>query len=269
MQRIDENTYIDDTLVTCAEYQLFIDEMRDQVKFFQPDHWTSFLFQEGKATEPILGVRFSDAQKFCEWLSKRESIEWVYRLATPFEVMQNPIKLSSKEPVGYWIIDTLNKNPTFTWVDKTPSNARILDQGLSQIVTVDRVRSLNLDYDIEHALKDALNRPIDIDFVLYSYRFHDRFFDRTDTSFGKIAEKIEAAIIDARNHVYNRADARLRGIAKDLARNRKLTQTLVRETNQILFEEIKILIDIFTLQERILGRSPAFEGIRIIKTRVR
>ena len=25
--RIDEKTYIDDTLVTCAEYQLFIDEM--------------------------------------------------------------------------------------------------------------------------------------------------------------------------------------------------------------------------------------------------
>lgn len=27
MQRIDENTFIDDTLVTCVEYQLIIDEM--------------------------------------------------------------------------------------------------------------------------------------------------------------------------------------------------------------------------------------------------
>ena len=41
MQRIDENTYIDDTLVTCAEYQLFIDEMR---------HFLSVIRRE---TEPI------------------------------------------------------------------------------------------------------------------------------------------------------------------------------------------------------------------------
>src|SRR5215216_3807815 len=72
MQRIDENTYIDDTLVTCAEYQLFIDEMRDQGKYFQPDHWTLYQFPEGHAREPILGVRHSDAVMFSEWLTERE-----------------------------------------------------------------------------------------------------------------------------------------------------------------------------------------------------
>jgi hypothetical protein len=56
-QRIDENTYIDDTLVTCAEYQLFVDEMREEGKYSQPDHWISYQFPGGKAKEPILGLR--------------------------------------------------------------------------------------------------------------------------------------------------------------------------------------------------------------------
>jgi hypothetical protein len=58
-QRIDENIYIDDTLVTCVEYQLFVDEMREQGKYYQPDHWTSYQFPKGLARESILGVRRS------------------------------------------------------------------------------------------------------------------------------------------------------------------------------------------------------------------
>ena len=72
-QSIDENTYIDDTLVTCPEYQLFIDEMREQGKYYQPDHWTSYLFLKGHAREPISGMRKSDALAFCNWLTKRSS----------------------------------------------------------------------------------------------------------------------------------------------------------------------------------------------------
>jgi hypothetical protein len=66
-QRIDENTYIDDTLVTCAEYQLFIDEMREQDKYYQPDHWTSYQFPEGGA-RTNLGVR-TDAS-LLNWINK-------------------------------------------------------------------------------------------------------------------------------------------------------------------------------------------------------
>jgi len=32
---------------------------------------------------------------------------------------------------------------------------------------------------------------------------------------------------------------------------------------------LDLFIDIYTLQERIAGRSPVFEGIRIVKERVR
>src|SRR5512139_314318 len=98
MQRIDENTYIDDTLVTCAEYQLFIDEMREQGKYYQPDHWTSYQFLEGKAREPILGMRPSDAVAFCEWLTDHQNGEWNYRIPSSREGKENPAQISWPSP---------------------------------------------------------------------------------------------------------------------------------------------------------------------------
>ena len=38
LTRLDENRYIDDSLVTNAEYQLFLDERRYAGEYFQPDH---------------------------------------------------------------------------------------------------------------------------------------------------------------------------------------------------------------------------------------
>jgi formylglycine-generating enzyme required for sulfatase activity len=76
MYRISENIYIDETLITCAEYQLFIDQRRKKGKYFQPDHWKFQEFPAGQAREPILGVRFSDAKAFCDWLTNRKKDEF-------------------------------------------------------------------------------------------------------------------------------------------------------------------------------------------------
>ena len=116
-QRIDENTYIDDSLVTCAEYQLFIDEMREQGKFYQPDHWNSYQLPDGYAKEPILGVRHSDALAFCKWLTKREDREWQYRIPTTAEADEHPFRLNRGIiPHGYWIAGTDDQS-RFTWVN--------------------------------------------------------------------------------------------------------------------------------------------------------
>jgi energy-coupling factor transporter ATP-binding protein EcfA2 len=69
---IDDTREIDINLITCAEYQLFIDHMRSQKKYHQPDHWTGFHFPKGQALEPIAGVRFEDAEAFCQWLTQRQ-----------------------------------------------------------------------------------------------------------------------------------------------------------------------------------------------------
>lgn len=53
LQRIDDRREIDLTYITCAEYQLFLDDMRAQGEWRQPDHWTDCAFAKGKASEPV------------------------------------------------------------------------------------------------------------------------------------------------------------------------------------------------------------------------
>jgi len=103
MIRIDEYTYIDDSLVTCAEYQLFIDEMREMGKFVQPEHWTSYQFPSGLARTPILGVYPADAVAFCNWLTLREKGEWHFRLPTIVEATIFPLNASDIQYFCYWI----------------------------------------------------------------------------------------------------------------------------------------------------------------------
>ncbi len=71
--RIDENVEIDMSYITCAEYQLFIDEKLKADEHRQPDHWKSYRFPPGDAQKPITGVRSSDAKEFCEWLTQQQS----------------------------------------------------------------------------------------------------------------------------------------------------------------------------------------------------
>jgi energy-coupling factor transporter ATP-binding protein EcfA2 len=78
MVLIGKDVYADMSLVSCAEYQLFLDEQHDQAHW--PDHWPGAHFPAGQGRTPVLGVRASDALAFCEWLTRRDSGEWRYRL---------------------------------------------------------------------------------------------------------------------------------------------------------------------------------------------
>src|SRR5262249_52738436 len=79
LQRIDDKREIDLTYLFCAEYQLFLDDMRAQGKYRQPDHWTDFTFAKGQAREPVCGVRYEDAEEFCKWLTQRQGGETLFR----------------------------------------------------------------------------------------------------------------------------------------------------------------------------------------------
>ncbi|MAU01540.1 MAG: hypothetical protein CL608_30755 [Anaerolineaceae bacterium] len=107
--RLDETTYADRTLVTQAEYQLFLDEMRAQGSYRQPDHWTDTQFTRGMGEKPVAGVRPSDAQAFCDWLSERNPGPWRFRLPTAPEKSRPPLNQPAQEeeanPVGYWYLD--------------------------------------------------------------------------------------------------------------------------------------------------------------------
>jgi hypothetical protein len=78
MVLIGKDVYADMSLISCAEYQLFLDEQHDQAHW--PDHWPGGYFPAGQGRKPVLGVRASDALAFCEWLTRRDSGEWRYRL---------------------------------------------------------------------------------------------------------------------------------------------------------------------------------------------
>jgi predicted NACHT family NTPase len=95
--RIDEKTDIDNSLITCAEYQLFIDDKRKNGKNRQPDHWHNHRFPQGDAAKPIAGVRASDAEEFCQWLAGRGTAH--YRLVTSVEAENHPVR---SQDVGYW-----------------------------------------------------------------------------------------------------------------------------------------------------------------------
>lgn len=101
--RLDEKRHIDQSYITCAEYQLFIDEKRKDGQFFQPDHWTTERFGIDMAKRPITGVRASDAQEFCKWLTQRDRPqEFKYRLPNISEAEEH---LTAEKQVGCWCND--------------------------------------------------------------------------------------------------------------------------------------------------------------------
>lgn len=87
---------IDVSFVTCAEYQLFLEESAEMV---HPPHWKTYGFQPGRALLPIDGVTAEQALMFCRWLSEREGGDVYYRLPTIEEVRAAP---SDDDSLGCW-----------------------------------------------------------------------------------------------------------------------------------------------------------------------
>jgi hypothetical protein len=291
MYRIDENTYIDDSLVTCAEYQLFIDEMREQKKFFQPDHWRSYQFPAGQAHVPILGVRPSDAQAFCKWLSGREEGEWRFRLPTANEAAQYPIQKQNECLTGFWTLDGMNTH-SFAWIGPAPVDAHGID--FSHILALDHALDHTLaanahilPFDLNHIFAYARIMAADIDLgdgvfspiallSLYISRIyggtgHGQDFDR-EQGFN-IANALYDDLVDSRDLVRNlpRDLALTRDLAINCTHNIKRTfdiqRTRAHTRTRVLHMVLLIWINLIILQERIAGRSPAFEGIRLVKER--
>jgi hypothetical protein len=252
MQRIDENTYIDDTLVTCAEYQLFIDEMREHGKSYQPDHWRSYQFPRDQALAPILGVRPSDAKAFCEWLSNRDGGKWHYRWPSSEEAARHAYPRGGGDGSrGYWV--SAGSDPAaFAWIGRAPLNPRNLkiddlvdlDQALQALVgslALQRIlrHALDLDFDlgldlpIDSILDEVLDRSIERDFYLDYYR------------------DVCAVLVLALDSATSSSQALLR----DRGRGRSVA----------VDHDLLVVIDLLTLKMRIEGQSPAFEGIRLIK----
>lgn len=87
LQPFNNGSAIDLQFLTCAEYQLFLNEMQIQGEYYQPSHWTKLRFATGSALHPVKGIRVEDAQIFCDWLTAKQGHNGVFRLPTPQEVI--------------------------------------------------------------------------------------------------------------------------------------------------------------------------------------
>jgi hypothetical protein len=301
MIRIDENTYIDDTLVTCAEYQLFIDDqIHEHGKFYHPYHWTTNQFPEGKALEPILGVQSWDAKVFCEWLTQQEKGDWKYRLPKLKEAMDYPTKTLIEIPFGYWTMDP-NRKTRFTWIGSQPTNPRSL--------SLDRFRNPITEFPqsshVKNRFIDLLGAELNLSNVydgeikilgviddMFERRFYYRRKMALDLSLNRsYRSKIDQLFVDKFDEIKRNAVIRHRvhypeyGIEfslpilasrEDVRENERRKAKINALDNEIakavlidkdLSRGLNFIIDICTLQERIAGRSPAFEGIRLVKER--
>ena len=105
MVRLSEDRYTDNSFVSHAEYQLFLDAEMESGRFHQPDHWRSEQFPSGRGREPIVGLRPLDAEAFCKWLTAKEPGRWRYRLPTEEERNINNLlqdELGEDQFVSHW-----------------------------------------------------------------------------------------------------------------------------------------------------------------------
>jgi len=277
-------SHLSDSLVTCAEYQPFIDEMRSQGKYHQPDHWASLQFPDGKGGEPVLGVRPSDAAVYCEWLTKRENGQWRFRLPTRQEGDGQPVKSSVQKPLGYWAAGA-NGQAQFVWIGSVPGDARGIDlfhafthaiqRANASLTERDRARARAFDLFRIFNLEQTLRRALDLDRVLTLARMQAREhagalqLDHAPTMAAKVDQTVDRDLDRAIDLARALDRSQERSSALEHARNHALMQALEpgRAVDRTVVIDLVIYIDLLTLQERIMGRSPAFEGIRIVRER--
>ncbi|HEV7892302.1 MAG TPA: NACHT domain-containing protein [Pyrinomonadaceae bacterium] len=91
LRRIDEQREIDLDFITCAEYRLFLDDLRRTYGplYYRPDHWAEPAFAKGDALKPVTGVRGEAAGAFCTWLTAKHGGA-TYRLPRPDEAEAHP-----------------------------------------------------------------------------------------------------------------------------------------------------------------------------------
>ena len=150
--RIDENVEIDMSYITCAEYQLFIDEKLKAGECRQPDHWTSYRFPPGDAKKPITGVRANDAQEFCEWLTQQQSVlEFKYRLPTLAEIEEYP---ATGKQLECWCFGGEQR----IIVGAQVGQQQTWQQNLAEVLDI----NLDLYHDLYRDLYHDLNRNLDL-----------------------------------------------------------------------------------------------------------
>lgn len=289
--RIDEQREIDLDYITCAEYQLFLDEKRAGGEYYQPDHWTEYTFPKGAAQEPIRGVRVEDAEEFCVWLTQRQGDEIAYRLPLPLEIQDYPPKrvynnLATWCKKKYLFFKNLkNKGQTILLIN----NVEYLIVGDIALL---RARDIAIAYarDISRADTRALARARYLAGYLARYSDLNHIYHAIEDNNLKDAKKLTQAIMLQKTETAPTRQ-QLAGIISELLTcataetfleaRQAWRQYLVILTEYILSDDHHLHYNLSCDKEKLLtlkewlemiikrekGELPALEGIRIVRER--
>ena len=160
--RIADFRYLDGSLISNCEYQLFLDQLRREGQFLSPDHWFVVRHRKGRARDPVVGVRSEDAKAFCIWLTEREEGPWIYRLPGPDEGTE--IRSQGDQPIGYWTTSDASENPGFIGIGdagaREPLQIEQVDFAFAQVRDLDLALGHALDRDL--ALDQARAQALDL-----------------------------------------------------------------------------------------------------------
>lgn len=203
---IDEKRKISQNVVTCAEYQLFLEEIQSDNEFHQPVHWRNKRFISGQAKQPIAGVCFKDAEVFCAWLTQKQGKK--YRLPTIKEATAFPCKNS-----GIFAIWTQEQKlfpislDTQTQMKEQLSNIQSEFIFLPDFLNLMDLREyakqykyeiafalhgMLIDEDLQKELEQALQRQRRLDRIL---RFHEECLEAYIKK-QELQKKLEACVSD-------------------------------------------------------------------------
>lgn len=191
MVYLSDDVYVDTSPVSCAEYQLFLDDQSAQGHFYHPWHWHTASFEPGQGREPVLGVQPSDMQAFCNWLTTRENGRWYYRLPHQEEISQalshSDESISPTANPGFWTED--NK---FIWFNEvTPEYTNLTELVLDQLLLdrakardYERVRARDRREPLDEVLElerelNEMQAPDVTPLLAYSVRVHPLILDRS------------------------------------------------------------------------------------------
>lgn len=155
-----QDVFVDDSLITHVEYQLFLDDQRRQQVHYHPDHWIKFDFSIGNGNLPLAGVRPSDAKAFCKWLTRWSRItDGAYRIPNDGEFRSLPFR-------GYYWVEN---ERTYSCTGDAPDTPQFrpadlyhqLSTDLASVIAIESDYTYNLIAELHTHLDRALNEGLD------------------------------------------------------------------------------------------------------------
>lgn len=169
--RIHEGQAVDVSLITNAEYQLFIDEYLAQDHAERPIGVYERQYESGQGGLPAFGLNVDEVQAFCSWLTDALDDGYEYTIPQMGDAEHIPMKSEAHiMRAGYWVRDKKGYTVQM-FVGQYPSiSLKILNQYRSRALVaalkLERTQSLAWkdDFDLNLILMRYVTAAKDLDF---------------------------------------------------------------------------------------------------------